>query len=189
MPRSVLEKMNKRGVIEMMETFIIIFVIFIIIGFLIFFFLKFSIADTKETAEEACMQSSSLMLLSVLDMPELQCSFKSTPQDCVDTGKLLAFIQSRESEKMAAGMCVKKIVFKQLYPRPGSRYNSSECNLNTMRDPKFPEKCGIWTVATPTEKSMKNKAARPISTPVSLYYPHKREYGLGELQITTYTTV
>ena len=181
-------KMKKKGVIEMMETFIIIFVIFILIGFGMFFFFKFSAVSTKETARESCILDASGMLLSALSIPEIQCSQQGTPVDgCVDTSRLTDFKNTKKAGIIAGGACKKKIEFIQLYPEPEPGEESVECGLNVMRSPDFPQNCGRWLIAEPEDEEIKNRDATPLSTPVSLYYPYKGEYGLGKMIITVYT--
>ncbi|MBU4241902.1 MAG: hypothetical protein KKA65_02145 [Nanoarchaeota archaeon] len=179
--------MKKKGMIGMMETFMIIFVIFILIGFGMYFFYKFSVSSTITEAQETCELSSYEKLLATLDLPGLQCSFKASPKDCVDTAKLRAFIDTKAAENVGTQACTMKIVFKQIYPQPGIRVNDTECTPDKMRSPEFPESCGKWTLKVPKEELTKNKAARVSSTPVSLYYPHIKQYGIGQLEITTYT--
>jgi len=176
--------MKKKGVVEFMETFIIIFVVFIILGLGLFFFWKVSISETKQTAEEACMLTSYEMLLYVMEMPEIQCSIKAKPRDCIDTAKLLSFGSTDAARALGKGACKRNIVVKQVYPAPDARHNSTECTSNQMRDIEFPKSCGQWTLA---EQKEEGKAARTISVPVSLYYPNIKEYGIGKLIITTYT--
>jgi len=177
--------MSKKGVIEMMETFMILFVIFVLIGIGMYFFYKFSISSTKETAKEACMLTASEMLSSVLTTPELQCTHQSSPKSCVDAVKILAFKNSSGIRLLKKGPCKKKIVFQQVYPQPGKN-NNTECDANSMRSIEFPTNCGKWTLVVP-DAAVKGKAERIISTPVSLYYPNKKEYGIGKLVLSVYT--
>lgn len=181
--------MNRKGMIGMMETFMIIFVIFILIGFGMYFFYKVSVTSNIEAAQETCEMSSYDQLLTTLDLPGLQCSFKgaSKPRDCVDTVKLRAFIDTGMADDVGSSTCTMKIVFKQLYPEPGARANGTECSSNEMRNPDFPANCDRWTLKVPNENQIRDKAARITSTPVSLYYPHIKQYGIGQLEITTYT--
>jgi len=181
--------MNKKAVIEMMESFMILLVVFILIGFGMYFFFKVSVASTQESAEEMCMLDASQMLSSVLSVPEIQCSVQGALEDdCIDTVKLIAFMDSDRKKLLEGkGACLKKIEFVQVYPVPEGRKNDTECTAPEMRNPDFPENCGKWTLVGP--ENTKGMAARKISTPISLYYPHIREFGLGKLMLTTYTKV
>ena len=183
--------MNKKAMIEMMETFIIIFVVFILIGFGMYMFVKFSNTSTISEAQETCEMSSYQQLLTVLEQPGLKCTFmgSSKTRDCVDTAKLRAFIETGANEDLKNTACPMKVVFKQIYPKPNSRVNNTECTYNEMRSPEFPTSCGMWPVFVPSEKSIEGKAERVTSTPVSLYYPHIKQYGVGQLEITTYTYI
>ncbi len=179
--------MNKKGMIGMMETFMIIFVIFILIGFGMYFFYKVSVSSNIETAQEACELETYEMVLTTLELSGLKCSFNTAPKDCVDVAKLRSFIDTGAAQDVGTGPCTIKVVFRQVYPKPGEEAVDIECSQNEMRDPNFPENCGKWTLKVPSEEDTEGKAEAAISSAVSLYYPHQKEYGIGELEITTYT--
>lgn len=166
----------------MMETFMVLIIIVFLIFFGLFMYFKYSVSHAKQTAVEVCVQDASQMLSSVLSLPELQCSVQGVVKsNCIDTVKLLMFEKSSKFLEGSAG-CLKKIEFVQVYPKPDK--NDTECNVNNMKSPDFPLSCGKWTLTNP--KNVKNKSTRIISQPISLYYPHINQYGIGLMRITLY---
>jgi hypothetical protein len=131
------------------------------------FYFKFSMASVKETGENVCMVSNTVMLSSVATMPELQCSVNGKRDECVDTSKLLVF---DTKSAVFNTNCEQKVYFEEIYPS----LKSATCDLNNYPD------CNIYIVHEPDvayESSIK------ISTPVSLYYPLTNEYKFGKLVI------
>ena len=184
---------NKKGVIEMMETFMILFVIFILIGFGMYFFYKISSSSGQETHTDICITQSTGMLSSIVKMPDIQCNGKEA-EACIDIAKLAAFSEGIKADKnrrkaIESSVCPKRITVEQAYPYPDleRKSNITNCTRMDLNNPDFPKNCGKWNVFEPA--TAKNaKASRLISTPVSLYYPTKDEYGIGRLVITLYTT-
>lgn len=184
---------NKKGVIEMMETFMILFVVFILIGVSMFFFFKFWWGSATETHKEVCLEHGTDLLSSIARMPDISCPGSETSA-CIDTAKLLAFKAAMDTggatrrKALESGVCPKTITVEQVYPEPERGKNSTECARNLMTGPDFPENCGVWSVFEPKDMAkLKNRASRKIATPVSLYYPSKDSYGIGKLVITVYT--
>jgi len=178
--------MAKRGMIEMMETFVVLFVVFIIIGFGMFLFYKFSMQSSKQAAQEVCVMDATQMIQSVLTIPEIQCSISGSLENCVDVFKLMAFNGTAKASQLGKGGCPKKVVFKQIYPAPSPEKNATECKIGDMGS--FPDSCGQWTVSAPNPSEIRNKASRQFAGPVSLYYPHLNQRGVGKLVITAYTS-
>lgn len=182
MPVSIL---GKKGMVEMMETFMIILVVFILIGLGMFVFFKASVSGNVETHKDVCLTQATEIMSAITQLPDINCKEK---RPCIDTLKLDAFISLPETDKrnvLESSVCKKNITIMQLYPEPKTK---GLCNGKT-RDPDFPENCNLWTVFSPTKNELsklKNKAGAAIETPVTLYYPLKEEYGLGKMVITVY---
>lgn len=176
--------MDRKGVIEMMETFMVLFIIFLLIGIGMYYFFTSSVKEQQTTIKEVCMLDATQMLASVIVIPDIQCSMHSRLEPyCADTAKLLYIKDSARAKALGElGACKKKIVFQRIYPKPEAKNNGTECT------PNEPEACGQWTIFEPKPADIKGKASRTMSTPVSLYYPDKREFGMGRLLITTYTS-
>lgn len=177
----------------MMETFMILFVVFILIGLGMFFFFKFWWGSATESQTNLCLEHATELLSSIAKMPDISCHGSGTTA-CIDTSKLVAFKAAMDSgganrrKVLESGVCPKSITVEQVYPEPERGKNSTECAINLMTGPEFPENCGLWSVFEPKDTArLKNTASRKIATPVSLYYPSRDSYGIGKLVITVYT--
>jgi hypothetical protein len=178
---------SKKGQIGMMEMFMVIFVLFIIIGLGMYYFYKFSFSNQQETAEDSCVQSTNEQLSSVLQMPEIKCSNYANDEECIDIVKLIAFKDEPSIETLSRGSCKKSIIFKQIYPSIDERYKDVECGEQEFRDPNFPNNCAIWNLFQPLEADIKNKNTQIIlETPVSLYFPTLNQYRIGRLELKIY---
>ena len=62
----------KKGQAEMMETFMVIIVLFLIIGMGMYFFFKFSISSVKEEAKDVCILDAAKMVASASSLSELR---------------------------------------------------------------------------------------------------------------------
>jgi hypothetical protein len=171
----------------MMESIMVVFVLFIIIGFGMYFFFKVSISQTKKVGEESCILSSAEQLSSVLNLPELKCSIQSHDRDCVDVAKIVAFKDDSSLKNLGRGLCKKSITFVQLYPEIDERYKDVECEESLMRRSDYPDNCGRWTLFEPSQKDIKGRKNQQIlETPISLYFPSKNEMRIGKLKLKIY---
>lgn len=175
---------SKKGMIGMMETILIIFVIFIIIGLGMYFFFKFYAGSIEERAQQTCMLTSTQQLLSITNMPQIQCSFQSIPQqNCIDIYKLWAFSQSRDVHLLREGNCPKEVHFEIIYPKPSA---NKTCDLQDILNPNFPDNCNLIELYTPPEQMVRNRGKIILTTPVSLYFPEKSLTIVGKLIIGAY---
>lgn len=171
----------------MMEMFMIIFVLFIIMGLGMYYFYKFSFSNLQKTAEDSCVQSTSEQLSSVLEMPEIKCSNYANDEECIDIVKLIAFQGDPSIETLSRGTCKKSITFKQVYPPIDERYKDVECGEQEFRDPDFPNNCASWNLFKLKESDIKNKKTQIIlETPISLYFPTLNQYRIGKLELKIY---
>lgn len=176
---------NKKGMIEMMESFMVIFVIFILIGLGMFVYFKVSVSSTKETHADICLSQSTKIIAAIAEMPDISCKEK---RPCIDAMKLDAFIargQNEMNKVLESSVCQKNITIEQIYPEPKDK---GLCNGDTRTDPEFYTKCNTWAVFRPSGAIPKTWASRNIETAVSLYYPATDTYGMGKLRITVYST-
>lgn len=178
--------MNKKGVIEMMETFMIIFVIFILIGIGMFFFFRASVSSGKEVHREVCLTQTTELISAIARLPDINCKEK---HPCLDTAKLEAFMTlNTEADKkkvVESTVCKKNITIEQIYPEPDADKKGS-C-IGKQGDPTFPKNCNMWQVFSVKASDVKGKAGEAIAIPITLYYPTKDEYGMGKMVITVYT--
>ncbi|MDI6737376.1 MAG: hypothetical protein QME12_02560 [Nanoarchaeota archaeon] len=175
---------NKKGVIEMMETFMIIFVIFILMGIGMFYFFKANVAGGKELHRDVCLMQTTELISAIARLPDINCKEK---HPCIDTAKLEAFASKPEAEKkkvVESTVCRKNITIEQIYPEPDEK---GLCK-GKQGDPNFPKNCNLWQVFSVEASKVKGKAGEAIAVPVTLYYPTKGEYGMGKMVITVYTS-
>lgn len=172
---------SSKGQAGIMQLILIIFILFIVIGVGMFYFYKFSISSVQQTAEDVCMQSTTEQLSSVLNMPEIKCSFQTVSKECVDIVKLISFIETGLNQKLGEGMCHKSVVFEKVYPLG---YDEEiECDINNWRS----DECGKWVVYEPADRIKERSTTVSIlETPVSLYNPLTRKYTIGKLKLGLY---
>ncbi|MFH1065287.1 MAG: hypothetical protein V1734_02165 [Nanoarchaeota archaeon] len=179
-----MNKLHKKGMIEMMESFMVIFVIFILIGLGMFVYFKVSVSSTKQTHADICLSQSTKIIAAIAEMPDISCKEK---HPCIDTMKLDAFIEGGQTEMnkvLESNVCKKNITIEQIYPEPEAR---GLCNRQTG-SPDFYTRCNTWNVFRPSTTIKSTWASRNIETAVSLYYPATDTYGMGKLKITVYST-
>ncbi len=170
-----------------MEMFMVIFVLFLIMGVGMYYFYKFSLSSLKDTGADTCIQTSSEQLSSMLNLPEVICSIQGHSKPCVDVAKIMAFRNSTSVKSLSRGICKKSITFVQVYPPIMNETRDVECGEDKFRSPDFPNNCGKWTVYEPDEKTKKESKSKPLlETPVSLYFPTTREFRIGKLQLRMY---
>ncbi|MEK6816944.1 MAG: hypothetical protein AABY09_04985 [Nanoarchaeota archaeon] len=171
----------------MLEMFMIIFVLFIILGLGMYYFYKFSLSSIEDTGRDVCMQTSSQQLSSIIRLPETICTVQGISRECVDVTKLMAFKESTSVKAFARGVCKKSITFIQSYPPVKNETLDVECDGQKLTSPDFPSNCGKWTVYDVDEKTKKEARSKPvIETPVSLYFPTLKEFRIGKLQLRMY---
>ncbi|MFH1637060.1 MAG: hypothetical protein ABIB71_01395 [Candidatus Woesearchaeota archaeon] len=173
---------SKKGQAGMMEMFVVLIIIFIIIGFGMYVFFKASISGTKEQAEGLCVMTATSQLKAILYMPELICSSQAHIENyCIDVFKVIAYKGAESKGAIIAGNCPVKVVIEQAYPEPNG---DRECD---MVRPGMDKNCKYIVLYEPSEGEKAGRETEIItSTPVSLYYPEKDEYAIGRLVISSY---
>lgn len=136
------------------------------------FYFKFSLQNTEEKGQDACLVSNTVMLSSIANMPEIQCSKDGKREQCIDTTKLMVFDPSTEYQEFFTANCDQKVYFTQVYPEVEDI--EEVCVQGT-----YPE-CAIYPYYDP---EIEYSSSIVISTPVSLYFPMSEEYRFGRLVI------
>lgn len=176
----------KKGQSELMETFIVLLVLFVIIGLGIYFFFKFSIAGTKEEAQELCILDAAKMVASASSLPELRCSFggHESTRICVDLLKAIA-TKKVNSTSFKSITCPRDVTLEIIYPEPNPR--AGECTERSVSEPDFPRNCANITIYKVPTGLLKGKTG-PIynSAFVSIYVPTSDRYIVGRLKIGSY---
>ncbi len=171
--------MHTKSQIDINETLLVLFVIIIIIilGMLVYF--RYSQAHITTIAAELSEQESSIILASILRLPEISC----TDNTCIDTSKLLPFqilLQGKMSYyRVLFGS--KTIRITHLYPEPNI---TAPCTIQTYNQFTYPDTCNSWVVYDGTPSQFTRKSV--ISTPISLFFPEQDQYRIGRLEVTTY---
>lgn len=163
----------RRAQVDMLETIMVLVVVVIILILGIFFYFTFFAQSVQESGADACFQSTDVLLLSVMNMPEIQCSENTRERPCVDTSKLLVFEADRKYGGMFESNCPQRIYFEQVYPVS----NNITCTKNTYPD------CSVWYMFEPLEDP---EGIARLSTTVSLYFPLEDKYKIGKLIVEAY---
>ena len=156
----------------MMETIMVAMIFMVVLVVALAFYFTFSLQSTEEAGETACLVSNTVLLSSIVSMPEIQCSMNGIREQCIDTSKLLIFDASREYSEFFTSNCQQKVYFRELYPLPED--TEELCTQGT-----YPE-CAVYDYYDPQVDS---SASILISTPVSLYYPLTDDYHFGKLVV------
>lgn len=173
----------KKGQIGMIETILVLIVVFVLIASVMILYFKFSNKSIEETSEELIMEGSSVFLESIVSMPEVQCSTRGIEKNCVDVLKLYSLrdnIGKNYRSYYTEVFGYKTIKVIQLYPVP----KEGECTMFDYQNVDFISNCNTWTIYESVKKGYKSKNI--ISTPVSLYFPDSGIYSIGKLQIEVY---
>lgn len=156
----------------MMETLMVALIFMVVLVVALGFYFKFSLQSTQEKGEDACLVSNTVMLSSIANMPEIQCSVNGKREHCIDTTKLMVFDAGREYKDFFTANCDQKVYFTQVYPEP------ADVELECVQG-NYPE-CAVFPYYDPQVESTSSIV---ISTPVSLYFPMEDEYRFGRLVI------
>lgn len=175
----------KKGQAEIMETFIVIIVLFLLIGIGLYFFFKFSIAETKQEAQDVCILDAAKMVASASSLPELRCSVAGheSTRICVDLLKAIASKKS-DSGSFRSVTCPKDITLEIIYPEPESK---AECTERSVSSPDFPNNCANVTIYKVPDGLLTKKTGPILNSAfISIYVPTNDKYIIGRLKIGSY---
>ena len=166
---------SKKGQMQMQETILVVFIflILMIFGFVLFFkFTEQGILQEYLNNEKIRFEA---MITTFPLLPELRCSFLSQEASCVDSYKLLGFkYMAKDNNFYRDKLGTMNITIYSLYPER----NSKICELATIND------CGAWDLYSNIPKKYRSKYV--VRSPISLYYPDKDSFGVGEIVIEWY---
>ena len=177
--------MKRKGQSEMMETFMVIIVLFIIIGVGMYFFFKFSIASTKEEAQDVCILDAAKMVASASSLPELRCSVSGheSTRICVDLLKAIA-AKKVNSTSFRSITCPRDVTLEIIYPEPGK---GAECTERKVTEADFPRNCANVTIYKAPQGLLKGKTGPILNSAfISIYVPTSDRYIVGRLKIGSY---
>ncbi len=180
---------SKKGDLEFIEVImvLVVVVVLLVIGLAIYY--AVSIKGVEETAGKLS-EVEATVLINIIDyMPEVQCSMRAAPKDCVDAVKLQAFKSIVEENKNVYidRLGFKVVRFERIYPVPEKsklRLANGECDNNAYYDPFFFFFFGNWTVYSHPKPGYKFKDI--VKTPVSLFFPTNKAYYVGVLYVEVY---
>ena len=149
----------KKGQVQMQETILVVFIVVILIILGLIFFYRFTLSGIESESfnyEEVRFRQ---LISFVPGMSELKCSKLSIEEECIDVSKATVF--NRYSESYFKQFGYKNITIKEVL------IDQKTYGIY-LREPK------------------QYKSVEKISSLVSLYYPEKKEYGIGILTIEWY---
>ena len=155
--------MNKKGVVQLQESILVVFFVMIIIVMGLVVFYRFSL-NSVHAYEEEYREQQLLSLLITLPN-ELGYTYLGDSKNAIDTSKLF-------NENLNYGF--KTIIVEQVYPQE----SVIECNLQI-----YPN-CNYFVVYN--EQNIRAENTLVESRPVSLYFPLTEEYKAGKLTIKYY---
>lgn len=173
----------KKSQIQMGETIVVLFIVIVIIALGLIIYFNFRSSDIESEAEEMQFGSSSMMLSILSSIPEIKCSIEAKDEECIDTTKVLVLesFMGRNTQKYRQIFGGREINLKISYPESSTQ---GVCTQEKYKQYNYPDNCDTYVIYKPTKTTQNKKI---ISTPVSIYFPDKDIYGIGSLQIITYS--
>ena len=173
------QRSTKQGQVQLNETFLVLFIIIILLFLGLFLYSKFFFQSLEGRANTLSEQDSTVFLSKVTSLAELRCSDKP----CLDTAKFLPFqaLVQQQRTTYTALLGAQKISIEELYPQPTS---PAYCAASLYLQPAYPGSCSKWILYE--QKPSTSKSTQILSTVVSLYYPEEDLYTLGRLTLEVY---
>lgn len=172
----------KKGQLEMNETIMVLFAVFIILGLGMFFYYKFLHSSLQSIGSELSEEESSVLLVSVASLPEIGC--EGGRDFCLDATKLSLFKQITKNNinyyKKKWGY--RKIWIEQVYPVIP---NNIECTPILYNKIDYPDNCKYWVLYE--NKPANVKGIVKVSSTYPLYFPELGKYRIGRLNIEVYS--
>ena len=156
--------MNKKGIVQLQESILVMFFIMVIIALSLVVFYRFSLNSIHAYEDE--YRDQQLLSLLITFPNDFGYSYLGDDKNAVDTSKLF---------NLNLDYGFKKITIQQVYPVIS---DSIEC-----KSENYPN-CNTFIVYDVTSSLFKNKLIESI--PVSLYFPLDNEYKAGKLIVEYY---
>lgn len=126
---------SRKGQVGMMETIMVLVVIVILLSIGIFFYYKFYLEDLKQKDEGLSRVERDILLASILAMPEIQCSFNTVEQGCIDWKKIETDYINQNEQSYFTIFGSRVIKIEQTYPVENENkftiYDRPRPNANT----------------------------------------------------------
>jgi len=177
--RITVQRYFKKAQLEMNETIMVLFAVFIILGIGFFLYYKFAYQGLRSLGSEITEEESSILLVSVASLPEIGCD----KDVCLDAAKLSVFkaFSSNNLDYYKKKWGFRKIWVEQVYP---VIKDNRECSPTQYNSLDYPDNCKYWIL-------YENKPSRPeekilVSSVYPLYFPEKDKYRIARLNIEVY---
>lgn len=169
---------DRRGQLQIQETILTVFIFIVLIMFGLIFFYRVQSATIADDFNKFQKDKLSVDFVTLGDLPEFSCSAAGTKESCIDTAKLVVFMNLNNTKEYRDyyfdRFGYKNITIREVYPS-----NSSvSCSIG------HPTDCGSWEIYLRKPSKIKSKLV--VDTPVSLYFPEKDSYGIGIMRVEAY---
>lgn len=170
---------STKGQVQLNETFLVLFILIILLFLGLFFYSKFMVRSLQEQADTLNEQETTALLARITSLAELRCSDKA----CLDTSKFLPFQTLAQQRRTTYTVLFgnQKITVEELYPVPAS---DAVCTKSLYLQTSYPGNCSRWILYEQQLVSL--ISTQKVSTVVSLYYPEQDLYTLGRLTLEVY---
>lgn len=168
-----------KGQVQLNETVLVAFVLALLLVAGMFAYFQYSSSRISHLASTLSEQEGTILLNSFIEMPEVGCD----QGDCLDTGKILPFVQVIAEEKgyYSKMFGAKRIVVSQVYPASAL---DEDCTVATYASLDYPNNCRQWVVYDGAPRDITQRVI--MSTPVSLYWPETGHSTIGRLDLELY---
>ena len=150
---------SKKAQMETLETIMVLVVVVIILAIGIFYYYKSYIEDIEEKETGLSDIERDVLLASVLTLPEIQCSFNTVEQDCIDMKKVETNYVETNKAAYIPRFGFRTIKIMEVYPGSNEKVIYSNIRLS--------------------------KTKSVVSIPVSLYFSND-DYRIGRLVVEDY---
>ncbi len=172
--------LNTKGQLQIQETILTVFIFIVLIMFGLIFFYRVQSASIVDDFNDFQKEKASIDFITLGDLPEFSCSAGGIKGNCIDAVKLLVFMKLNATKSFRdhyiSTFGYANITFYQVYPKLET--NKNRCT------PNKPSDCGVWQVYLYQPKKITSKLIK--DTPVSLYFPEKDTYIIGNLVVEGY---
>jgi len=151
----------KKAQLQIKESVLVIFVFTFLFLFGLILFYQYTAQNIEDSVNEYEEGKFRQLIAYIPSMAELKCSRFNVEEECIDVMKLKAFMEISDEYKDEFGN--KNITIREVFLEKES-----------------------WEIYNNLPVGYSDGDVLRISTPVSLYYPDKKEYGVGVLEIEWY---
>ncbi len=170
---------STRGQVQLNETFLVLFIVIILLFLGLFFYSTFLVRSLQDRAATLSERDATVSLARLTFLAELRCS----DETCLDTSKFLPFqtlVQQRRPLYTSL-FGNQRIMIEEIYPTPAS---ATLCTKSLYLQTTYPGSCSRWILYE--YKPSTTTSIQKFSTIVSLYYPENNHYTLGRLTLEVY---